>query len=49
MAFTNDPLSAEQALAFGLVNRVVEDGQLMSQAGGLAASLAQGPTRPWPD
>ena len=45
MAFTNDPLSAEQALAFGLVNRVVDDYQLMAQAGALAADLAQGPTR----
>ena len=45
MAFTNDPLSAEQALAFGLVNRVVDDEQLMAQAGALAADLAQGPTR----
>jgi len=45
MAFTNDPLSAEQALAFGLVNRVVDDGELMAETSALAARLAAGPTR----
>ncbi len=45
MAFTNAPLSAEQALAYGLVNRVVDDEQLMAEAGSLASSIAAGPTR----
>ncbi len=45
MAFTNKPVSAEQALAYGLVNRVVPDDQLMQEAGALAAELAAGPTR----
>jgi len=45
MAFTNAPVSADQALAFGLVNRVVDDDQLMTEAGALAATIAAGPTR----
>ena len=45
MAFTNAPVSAEQALAYGLVNRVVADEELPAAAAELAASLAQGPTR----
>jgi 2-(1,2-epoxy-1,2-dihydrophenyl)acetyl-CoA isomerase len=45
MAFTNAPVSAEQALAFGLVNRVVPDPELPAAAAELAASLASGPTR----
>lgn len=45
MAFTNDPLTAEQALGFGLVNRVVEDESLMAEATALAARIAAGPTR----
>ncbi|HSB91131.1 MAG TPA: enoyl-CoA hydratase-related protein [Anaerolineales bacterium] len=45
MAFTNSPLSAEQALDYGLVNRVVPDDQLASAAAELADSLAAGPTR----
>ena len=45
MAFTNAPLDAEQALAFGLVNRVVSDEDLPAAAADLAASLAAGPTR----
>ena len=45
MAFTNAPLSADQALTFGLVNRVVEDDRLMAEAGALAESIAAGPTR----
>ncbi len=45
MAFTNAPLSAEQALAYGLVNRVVDDEKLMAEAGDLASSIAAGPTR----
>jgi 2-(1,2-epoxy-1,2-dihydrophenyl)acetyl-CoA isomerase len=45
IAFTNRPVSADQALAWGLVNRVVPDDQLMSEAQALAAELAAGPTR----
>jgi len=44
MAFTNHPVSAEQALAWGLVNRVVPDDRLMPEAQALAAELAAGPT-----
>jgi 2-(1,2-epoxy-1,2-dihydrophenyl)acetyl-CoA isomerase len=45
MAFTNQALPADQALAYGLVNRVVPDEELPSAASELAASLAAGPTR----
>ncbi len=45
MAFTNDPLSAEEALQYGLVNRVVADEELMPATMELARRLAQGPTR----
>lgn len=45
MAFTNDPLSAEQALAYGLVNRVVDDGDLLVESGGLAERIAAGAPR----
>lgn len=45
MAFTNDPLSAAEALEYGLVNRVVPDDELQAAAQELAGRLAQGPTR----
>jgi len=45
MALLGDPLPAERALEWGLINRVVPDGELMEQARGLAQTLAQGPTR----
>lgn len=45
MAFTNTPVSAAQALDYGLVNRVVPEGELAGAAAELAASLAAGPTR----
>ena len=45
MALLGDPIPAEQALAWGLINRVVPDKQLMDDARGLAQKLAQGPTR----
>lgn len=45
MAFTNDPLSAAEALEFGLVNRVVPDQELEAAALELAIRLAQAPTR----
>lgn len=44
MAFTNRPLPAQEALTAGLVNRVVDDGELMEAAKSLANELAQGPT-----
>jgi len=40
---TGDPVSAEQALAMGLVNRVVEPGQLMDEVTKLARTLASRP------
>ena len=45
MALLGDPVTAEQALDWGLVNRVVPDGELMDEARGLARKLATGPTR----
>jgi 2-(1,2-epoxy-1,2-dihydrophenyl)acetyl-CoA isomerase len=45
MALLGDPISAERALDWGLINRVVPDGDLLDEARGLAQSLAQGPTR----
>jgi 2-(1,2-epoxy-1,2-dihydrophenyl)acetyl-CoA isomerase len=42
-AFSNAPISAEQALAWGLVNRVVPTEQLNQQAMMFARLLAQGP------
>ncbi|HMK07805.1 MAG TPA: enoyl-CoA hydratase-related protein [Anaerolineales bacterium] len=45
IAFINEPLSAEAALSFGLVNRVVADEDLAGEAAALAARLAAGPTR----
>ena len=44
MALLGEPLPAEKALEWGLVNRVVPDGELMDEARGLARRLAQGPT-----
>ncbi len=45
MAFTNEPLSAEDALKYGLVTQVVPDDALQEAARELAGSLAAGPTR----
>ena len=45
IAFTNNPVSSETALAYGLVNRVVEDGELPAAAAELAGTIARGPTR----
>jgi 2-(1,2-epoxy-1,2-dihydrophenyl)acetyl-CoA isomerase len=45
MALLGDPVTAEEALSWGLINRVVPDGKLMDEARGLAARLAKGPTR----
>ncbi len=42
-AFTNAPVNAQEALALGIVNRVVPADELESQANNLAAALARGP------
>jgi 2-(1,2-epoxy-1,2-dihydrophenyl)acetyl-CoA isomerase len=41
---TNRVLGSDEALAWGLVNQVVEDGEVVSQAQALAARFAAGPT-----
>jgi len=41
--FLADPIDANQALALGLVNRVVPAGSLMAEAAALARRLASGP------
>jgi len=41
---TNRTLSADEALAWGLVNQVVDDAEVLPQALALAARLAAGPT-----
>jgi 2-(1,2-epoxy-1,2-dihydrophenyl)acetyl-CoA isomerase len=43
MALLGERVPAAQALEWGLVNRVVPDGELMSTAMGLARALANGP------
>lgn len=43
MALLGEKIGAEQALSWGLVNRVVPDAELMSTALGLAKELASGP------
>jgi 2-(1,2-epoxy-1,2-dihydrophenyl)acetyl-CoA isomerase len=45
MALLGDPIAAEQALEWGLINRVVDDGDLMTETRELARRLAAGPTR----
>ena len=45
MALLGDPIPAEKALEWGLINRVVPDGDLMSDARELVGRLATGPTR----
>lgn len=42
-AFTNAPISAQQALAWGLVNRLAPPEELPAQTAALAAELARGP------
>ncbi len=44
MAMLGEPVHAPKALEWGLANRVVPDGELMSAATALGARLAQGPT-----
>jgi 2-(1,2-epoxy-1,2-dihydrophenyl)acetyl-CoA isomerase len=43
IAYLGERVPAETALEWGLVNRVVDDGKLESEAGALAARLAAGP------
>ena len=45
MILTNRVLTADEALDWGLVNRVVDDEAVLAAARELAASLASGPTR----
>ncbi len=45
LAMLGERLGAEQALQWGLINRVVSDEQLPGEASALAARLAAGPTR----
>jgi 2-(1,2-epoxy-1,2-dihydrophenyl)acetyl-CoA isomerase len=45
LIYGNDVVNAEQALALGLVNEVVEPEQLPARLQALAAKLASGPTR----
>lgn len=42
MAFTNNVLTAQEALEWGLINRVVDDQDLNKEAAELAARLANG-------
>jgi len=44
LALTAEPLSAAQAVDWGLIWKAVPDAQLMEEAGALAARLAAGPT-----
>jgi 2-(1,2-epoxy-1,2-dihydrophenyl)acetyl-CoA isomerase len=43
VAFTNEPITAQQALSWGLVNRVVPADRLQSSAYEMAEALASGP------
>jgi 2-(1,2-epoxy-1,2-dihydrophenyl)acetyl-CoA isomerase len=43
LALLAEPLPAEKALEWGLINRVVEDARLMEEALALAKRLAEGP------
>jgi 2-(1,2-epoxy-1,2-dihydrophenyl)acetyl-CoA isomerase len=45
MAMLGERVSAEQALSWGLINRVVADARLREETAALAAKLAEGPTR----
>ncbi len=45
VAFTNDPVSAQDALDWGLVHKVLPDADLSDDADALASRLAEGPTR----
>jgi len=43
--FSGDPVGADQALALGMINRVVADEDLQAEAFAYARKLASGPTR----
>jgi 2-(1,2-epoxy-1,2-dihydrophenyl)acetyl-CoA isomerase len=43
LALLAEKLPAEKALEWGLINRVVDDAQLMAEAQALAGRLAEGP------
>ncbi len=45
LALTGRTLNADEALAWGLVNKVVDDADLLKEAGALATKLAQGPSK----
>jgi 2-(1,2-epoxy-1,2-dihydrophenyl)acetyl-CoA isomerase len=45
MAFLNEPLTAEQALNYGLVTKVLPEEELASAVADMALRLAAGPTR----
>jgi 2-(1,2-epoxy-1,2-dihydrophenyl)acetyl-CoA isomerase len=45
MMMLGEPVRAEQAQAWGMISRVVDDENLTSEATALATTLAQGPTR----
>jgi 2-(1,2-epoxy-1,2-dihydrophenyl)acetyl-CoA isomerase len=45
MSMLGERVPAEQALAWGLINRVVDDADLTAEVGELIARLAAGPTR----
>jgi len=45
LTLTNRMLTAQEALEWGIVTRVVPEGELLTQADALAARLAAGPTR----
>lgn len=45
MAMLGERIGAEQALEWGLINRVVDDDALATEVGGLVDKLAAGPTR----
>lgn len=45
LAMLGEKISADEALAMGLVNRVAEDDAVLAEAQGLAARLAAGPTK----
>jgi 2-(1,2-epoxy-1,2-dihydrophenyl)acetyl-CoA isomerase len=45
MAFTNQPMSADEALSYGLVSKVFASEELMVEIAHLAHELTQGPTR----
>ncbi|MFT4042225.1 MAG: enoyl-CoA hydratase-related protein [Gordonia sp. (in: high G+C Gram-positive bacteria)] len=44
LAMVGEPMTAERAMAHGLVNRVVDDGMALTAASALAGTLAKGPS-----